>query len=325
MKVQLSPKDWQQISEYLDDQLSPKEKDRLEQRIRVRPELNQGLEELRHTRLVLRNVPKRKAPHNFTLTPEMVRPRSISRLFPVLSFSSALATILVVITLVFRLLPAASSSSAPAVQSLAAPAAPPAAAAPFTSNAAQDKAAGIQTSPTPEIITWGQQPDTMSAKSAFGLGGGPGSQASPSGLGAAPLVAPGINPSQSSTAVAPLQAPEPASPAISSPLATPEPGLTQPNVQALVVPTNPVSTSSAAATLKRSSPILGIPARSAQGKIQTPSAAEPSTAEAASPQPAASPPAAQSFPNWILLEAALAVIAVVTGLAAYSLWRKSRA
>jgi anti-sigma factor RsiW len=100
MKAQLSPKDWQQISEYLDDQLTPKEKNRLEERIRVRPELRNGLEELRHTRLVLRSVPKRRAPHNFTLTPEMVRPRSISRLFPVLSFSSALATILIVVTLV---------------------------------------------------------------------------------------------------------------------------------------------------------------------------------------------------------------------------------
>ena len=124
MKAQLSPKEWQQISEYLDDQLSPKEKNRLEERFRLRPDLQEGLEELRHTRLVLRSVPKRRVPHNFTLTPEMVRPRSISRLFPVLSFSSALATILIIVTLALRLLPAISSSSAPEMQSLSAPAAP---------------------------------------------------------------------------------------------------------------------------------------------------------------------------------------------------------
>jgi hypothetical protein len=310
MKVQLSPKDWQQISEYLDDQLTPKEKNRLEERIRIRPELRDGLEELRHTRLVLRSVPKRRAPHNFTLTPEMVRPRSLSHLFPVLSFSSALATIFIVVTLVFRLLSGASPSSAAEVQRLAAPAVP---AVPVTSSAAQNRSVGAQTSPTPEIITWGQPTNKLFANNVQGLGGGVSEQTSPS-EGAAPLVAPGVIEAQPSQEAHP-QAPVPE---VSNPLATPEPGLTQPDTQALAVPTNEVSTPAAAATLRGSSPILGIPAHSDQGKIIS-GPTEPSVAEAVAPQPTA-----QSFPYWILLEVALAVIAVATGLAAYSLWRKAK-
>jgi hypothetical protein len=311
MKVQLSPKDWQQISEYLDDQLTPKEKNRLEERIRVRPELRNGLEELRHTRLVLRSVPKRRAPHNFTLTPEMVRPRSISRLFPVLSFSSALATILIVVTLVFRLLPGESSSSTAEVQRFAAPAAP---AAPFAASAAQNKSSGAQSSQTPEIITWGQPANQMFANNIQGMGGGPG-QSSPAG--AAPLIAPGAVETQPSQE-APPQAP---GPMLSSPLATPKPGLSQPEAPALEAPTNAVPATANAANadaLRGTSPILGIPARSDQGKI-IPAPSESTAAEAAAPQPTT-----QSFPYWILLEIALVVIAAVTGLAAYSLWRKAK-
>jgi hypothetical protein len=317
MKAQLSPKEWQQISEYLDDQLSPKEKDQLEERFRLRPDLQKGLEELRHTRLVLRSVPKRRVPHNFTLTPEMVRPRSISRLFPVLSFSSALATILIVVTLALRLVPAISSSSAPEMQSQSAPAAPAAPlAAPFNSLAVQDTSVSPQTSGTPEIITWGQQPDTLLANNAQVLGGGAVQQANPA-VGEAPLLAPGAiqsQPTQPASLPASQQAPALApAPAASNPAAP------QRNAQALTV-----STPAAPVTFKSASPILGIPARSDQNKILSAATPEPSVAQAASPQPAALQPAVQPFPGWILLEVGLAVIAVVTGFAAYSLWRRSK-
>ena len=323
MKVQLSPKEWQQISEYLDDQLSPKDKNRLEERIRVSPDLRSGLEELRHTRLVLRSVPQRKVPHNFTLTPEMVRPRSISRLFPVLSFSSALATILMVVTLVLKLLPAASSSSAVALQNPAAPAAP--AAAPYTSNAAQNNAtAETQTSPTAEIIIWGQQPNTMLANNSQRVAASAVPQTNPSSPGAAPLLAPGAVESQPAT-TEPAQAPALApAPEVSSPPVASGAGTTQPNAQVLAVPTNTGPTSASPVNPKRASPILGIPAHNDQGKIITEATTQPSATEPAAPQPASSQPQAQSFPAWILLEAALAVIAVATGLGAYSLWRKAK-
>ena len=314
MKAHLSPKDWQQISEYLDDQLTPKEKSRLEERIRIRPELSDGLEELRHTRLVLRSVPKRRVPHNFILTPEMVRPRSLSRLFPVLSFSSALATVLIIVTLVIRLLPGSASSSAAEVERLAAPALPAApAAAPFTSSATQDNLAGTQTSPMPEIIIWGQSQNNLVTNNVQGAGARTGGQTSPP-MSAAPLISPGgiqASPSQEAPAQAPV-------PEVSSPPVPLAPGLAQPEAQALAVPTNEVSMPAAAA-LKGSSPILGIPARNDQGKIISAPTAELSGVEAV-----ASHPVAQSFQYWILLEVALVVIALASGLAAYSLWRNAK-
>ncbi|HMD89451.1 MAG TPA: hypothetical protein VKF38_09840 [Anaerolineaceae bacterium] len=322
MKVQLSPKEWQQISEYLDDQLPPKDKNQLEDRIRLSPDLRAGLEELRQTRLVLRSVPQRKAPHNFTLTPEMVRPRSISRLFPVLSFSSALATILIVVTLVLKLLPSASSSSALSAQNQAAPAAP---AAPFTSMAAQNNATvETQTSPTAEIVIWGQQPNTLLANNSQRVGAGAVPQTNPSAPTTAPLLAPGAIESQPATAE-PAQAPALApAPDLSSPPVAPAAGATEPNAQVLAVPTNPVPISAAPVNPKRASPILGIPAHNDQGKIITEATPQPSDTEPATSQPAESQPQAQSFPSWILLEAALAVIAIATGLGAYSLWRKAK-
>jgi len=68
MKTQLSPQDWQQLSAYLDGQLSITEKERLETRLHTQTSLLDGLEEIRQTRAVLRSVPRRKVPHNFILT-----------------------------------------------------------------------------------------------------------------------------------------------------------------------------------------------------------------------------------------------------------------
>ena len=72
MNPPLTPKDWELISTYLDGQLTGTEKRLLMDQLALRPELNQGLEELRRTRAVLRAAPRRRAPRNFTLTPAMV-------------------------------------------------------------------------------------------------------------------------------------------------------------------------------------------------------------------------------------------------------------
>lgn len=105
MNAQISPKDWQLLSEYLDGQLSPRDQTKLEQRMKTQSELQHGLVELRKLRAVLRTVPRRKPPHNFTLTRAMVEKPVRSGWtgwVPALSFSSALATILLVISLVFQ-------------------------------------------------------------------------------------------------------------------------------------------------------------------------------------------------------------------------------
>jgi anti-sigma factor RsiW len=124
MKANLSTRDYEQISAYLDGQLSIGERNRLEARLRTQPDLQVALDEMSRTRALLRQAPKRRAPRNFTLTPEMVagispRRRSVGlfngSLFPALSFTSALATLALMISLAARLLPG------PAMSTMASP------------------------------------------------------------------------------------------------------------------------------------------------------------------------------------------------------------
>lgn len=111
MRANLSTRDYEQISAYLDGQLSPGEKRKLEERMQARPELKTALEELNQTRMLLRSAPRRKVPRNFTLTPAMVGDTGPARkrswfnlnLFPALGFASAVATLLLVATIVFEL------------------------------------------------------------------------------------------------------------------------------------------------------------------------------------------------------------------------------
>ena len=69
---QLTNNDWQLLSEYLDGQISPRDKASLEKRLQTQVELREGLEELRQTRMILRSATKQRVPRNFTLTPNMV-------------------------------------------------------------------------------------------------------------------------------------------------------------------------------------------------------------------------------------------------------------
>jgi hypothetical protein len=100
MISKISTRDWETLSAYLDDQLSPEEHSQLAARLEDSQELRQSLEQLRRTRAALRSVPKLRAPRNFTLTLEMagVHPdkrtgtRPLPEIFPVLRLASVLAT-----------------------------------------------------------------------------------------------------------------------------------------------------------------------------------------------------------------------------------------
>jgi anti-sigma factor RsiW len=59
------------LSAYLDGQLTPKERSRLEKKLQASADLRAAMEEMRRTRAVLRSQPRLRAPRNFTLTPEM--------------------------------------------------------------------------------------------------------------------------------------------------------------------------------------------------------------------------------------------------------------
>jgi anti-sigma factor RsiW len=101
MKTTLSSRDWQALSDYLDGQLNPQERARLESRLKVNASLRRAFEELRRTRIILRNAPRLRAPRRFTLTPAMIAKQSPQRSFwqpfTVLRLSSVLAALLLIV------------------------------------------------------------------------------------------------------------------------------------------------------------------------------------------------------------------------------------
>jgi hypothetical protein len=98
MSRQSSFRDLEQLSAYLDGQLSAADSTRLESQIESNPELRSLLEELRRTRSVLRALPSRRAPRNFTLSPKMVGQKPpLPRSYPALRFATALASFLLLV------------------------------------------------------------------------------------------------------------------------------------------------------------------------------------------------------------------------------------
>ena len=88
-------RDVDQLSSYLDGQLSPSDSARLKTRLASDPALASALDAMRESRSLLRRMPKRRAPRNFLLTPKMVgRKPPLPRSYPVFRFATALATLL---------------------------------------------------------------------------------------------------------------------------------------------------------------------------------------------------------------------------------------
>jgi hypothetical protein len=96
----MKQRDIELLSSYLDGQLSSGDAARLEARLRTDPEMRSVLQDLRGARSLLRQLPMRKAPRNFTLTPAMVgKNPPLPRSYPVFKFSATLATILLFFTM----------------------------------------------------------------------------------------------------------------------------------------------------------------------------------------------------------------------------------
>lgn len=107
-------KDIEQLSSYLDGQLNSSDSKRLESRIASDPELASDLKDIRAARGILRKLPARKAPRNFTLTRQMVGLRPpVPQSYSFFRFSSAFATILLVLTFAANSLAPSLSSPAP--------------------------------------------------------------------------------------------------------------------------------------------------------------------------------------------------------------------
>ena len=111
----MNRRDLELLSSYLDGQLKPSDSARLEARLSKDPNLRVVLEDLRSARGLLRRLPMRKAPRNFTLTPKMVgKNPPLPRTYPAFRFVSALATLLFFVTLGVNFLAPQMVSQAPA-------------------------------------------------------------------------------------------------------------------------------------------------------------------------------------------------------------------
>jgi hypothetical protein len=105
MNKNISRRDWQIISDYLDEQLSNRERARFETRFNEDPELRLALDEMRNIRSLLQEIPAKRAPRNFTLTPQMLGIKAAPpRSFVALRFASALSAILLMAVYVSNLL-----------------------------------------------------------------------------------------------------------------------------------------------------------------------------------------------------------------------------
>src|ERR671918_1406182 len=95
----MNRRDIELLSSYLDGQLKPSDSARLESRLASDPDLRAVLDDLRAARVLLRQLPVRKAPRNFTLTPKMVgKNPPLPRSYPAFRFVTALATMLLFFT-----------------------------------------------------------------------------------------------------------------------------------------------------------------------------------------------------------------------------------
>ena len=159
----LNFRDMERLSAYLDGQLSPSEKTRLEKRIRSNQAFAAALDEIRQTRTLLHRMPRRRVPRNFTLTTKTagIRP-PVPRLVPAFSWASAAAMLLFIFTLGANLVGKISFGGAAPMMAAApsglggGPAATqaPVMAAPATAPPAALRSDQMaQVTPTPELFT----------------------------------------------------------------------------------------------------------------------------------------------------------------------------
>jgi hypothetical protein len=111
------------LSAYLDNQLSSRERARLEAQLQAEPELRRRFESMRRTVALLRHVPATPAPRNYILTPAMVanrrpqpQPNLHRWLAPALTLATAASGLVCAVVLIGGLLAnlGAPQASAPA-------------------------------------------------------------------------------------------------------------------------------------------------------------------------------------------------------------------
>ena len=98
MKVTLTQKDWMLISAYLDERLSNAEIGKVESRLKTDLQFKQAFTEIQYARRILRSLPMKRAPRNFTLSPQRIKmPVRRGWFQPALSFVSATAALVLIV------------------------------------------------------------------------------------------------------------------------------------------------------------------------------------------------------------------------------------
>ena len=107
-RLTVSHKDLEKLSSYLDRQLSQPERARLEARLKQDANLQTALESLEQTQRLLKRAKTLPVPRSFTLTSEMaqqIRPARRGFAIPALSFSSLAAILVMVFAILFEVYP----------------------------------------------------------------------------------------------------------------------------------------------------------------------------------------------------------------------------
>jgi hypothetical protein len=168
------PQDFDRLSAYIDNQLSPAEKADLESRLKREPDLQAALRDLRQTVSALRSLPVVKPPRSFTLRPEQAG--AIARrgaLFPALRLAAALST------LIFALVVAGDFATSGGLVNLAASVPQSVTAQPAATRSLAAAGAAQPETPTPTLETHfdtvaGPQVMTATANAPAGLTPVPG-------------------------------------------------------------------------------------------------------------------------------------------------------
>ena len=98
--MQITDKDWIQLSAYLDGELSGRDLNRFRKRILSNPLLQSALEQLKMTKQILQAAPHLPAPRNFTLTPKMVGLKPKKPVYPRFRLAAAVTSFLLISVLV---------------------------------------------------------------------------------------------------------------------------------------------------------------------------------------------------------------------------------
>ena len=172
MLKNISARDLELLSSYLDNQLSPSELKHLQARLVLEEGLQSALQGLQRTKLILKALPPHPVPRDFSIALEQKRSRfDLYQYFQAFRFSAVGAVLVLMILLVMDFfLPSLKMAAPPTGLSMQAPAAV------VLSEPSVDE---------PVIITW-ESPQAET----FGRGGVGGGAAEPSGTDVTPQAAP---------------------------------------------------------------------------------------------------------------------------------------